>query len=266
MGRRRTSSSSASGPASLQVAVGRPVQQQRLAPLRHDGAAHAHLDVTGGRAPATPLDRRRRRSSSSTASGIRSGSSSSSLRCSRCCVSSSAAPPSSPVVVSLPPVTIVRRRSRGWTGPETASTPASTRCEMVSSPGSTRRRSISPRSRRTARPPPSVAASGSPRALAATIASVQLVELDPVRRRHAEVVGDDHARQGLEHVGHDVAATGGPQPFDPVDHERPHRRLDLGHLAGVNPLPTSRRNSVWSGGSSITIGGSSASPSASSSP
>ena len=52
------------------------------------------------------------------------------------------------------------------------------------------------------------------------------VEASPVLLRHAEVVGDDHARQRLEQVGHDVAAAGREQPIEPFHHERSHRRLD----------------------------------------
>ena len=51
-----------------------------------------------------------------------------------------------PVVVSLPPVTIVKVNARIDSTPAmspSAPTPAATRCETVSSSGSTRRRSIS---------------------------------------------------------------------------------------------------------------------------
>ena len=86
-----------------------------------------------------------------------------------------------PVVVSLPPVTIVKVNARIDSTPAmspSAPTPAATRCDTVSSSGSTRRRSISAVKYAIIPPSASPSVSSAPpmppsAVLAATIASVQ---------------------------------------------------------------------------------------------
>ena len=139
-----------------------------------------------------------------------------------------------PVVVSLPPVTIVKVKARIDSIPAmspSAPTPAATRCETVSSSGSTRRRSISAVKYAIISPsaspsvpsapanPPSLVLRGDDRLGPA-------VELVAVLLGHAEVVRDDHRRQRLEQFGDDVAAAVGAQPLDALDDELAHLGLD----------------------------------------
>ena len=129
------------------------------------------------------------------------------------------------MVVSLPPVTIVNAKPRIESRPVTSPSlrPRATRCRdrVVSRLGAPPldqfgevAHQLGDRARRLQR----VAL-----ALAATMASVQPVEPRPVLVGDAEVVGDDHARQRLEQLGHHVALTRRPQSLDALDDERPDR-------------------------------------------
>ena len=61
------------------------------------------------------------------------------------------------------------------------------------------------------------------------------VEARPVVGRDPQVVGDHHAGQGLEQLGHDVAAALGGELVESLHDEAAHLRLDLGDLSGGEP-------------------------------
>jgi hypothetical protein len=58
------------------------------------------------------------------------------------------------------------------------------------------------------------------------------VEPGTIGGRHAQVMGDDHARQRLEQLRHDVTLAVVAQQLDPLGDEGPHLGLDLGHPPG----------------------------------
>ena len=121
---------------------------------------------------ASPCTGDVRRRNSSTASGMRPGSARSIVRCSGWRVRSSSAPPSRPVVVSFPPVTRVNPMPR-ICAIETSSPVFSRPCtsrEIMSSPGSPRRFSMSEWRYPNISPTASPAESTLPSAFAAPIA------------------------------------------------------------------------------------------------